>query len=139
MAYWLFKSESGAWSWDDHVRARVAEWDGVRNHQANNFMKAMKLGERAFFYHSGDERRIVGVLKIVKEWHLDPSDDSGRFGMVELEAMAPVAKPVSLADIKANGKLQDLLLVRHSRLSVSPVGDDAWRAICAMAGMAPQQ
>lgn len=139
MAYWLFKSESGAWSWDDHVRARVAEWDGVRNHQANNFMKAMQLGERGFFYHSGDERRIVGVLEIVKEWHLDPSDGSGRFGMVELEALEPVAKPVSLADIKVNGKLQDLLLVRHSRLSVSPVGDDEWRCICAMAGIEPQR
>ncbi len=139
MAFWLFKSESGAWSWDDHVRAGVSEWDGVRNHQANNYMKAMKLGERGFFYHSGDERRIVGVVKIVKEWHLDPGDESGRFGMVELEALEPVADPVSLADIKANAKLQDLLLVRHSRLSVSPVGDDEWRTICAMAGIEPQQ
>ena len=74
MAFWLFKSEPGAWSWDDHVRAGVSEWDGVRNHQANNFMKVMRLGERGFFYHSGDERRIVGVVGVVKEWHLDPSD-----------------------------------------------------------------
>ena len=133
MAYWLFKSEPEAWSWDDHVRAGVSEWDGVRNHQANNNMKAMKLGDRGFFYHSGTERRVVGLVKIVKVWHLDPGDEAGRFGMVELKALEPVAKPVSLADIKANASLRDLLLVRNSRLSVSPVGDEEWRTICAMA------
>jgi len=135
MAFWLFKSEPGAWSWDDHVRAGVSEWDGVRNHQANNFMKVMRLGERGFFYHSGDERRIVGVVGVVKEWHLDPSDKMGRFGMVELEALEPAAHPVSLTNIKANSKLQNLLLVRQSRLSVSPVGDNEWRTICSMAGV----
>ena len=135
MAYWLFKSESGAWSWDDHVRDGVAEWDGIRNHQANNNMKAMKRGDRAFFYHSGDERSIVGLIEVVKEWYPDPSDDSGRFGMVDLRALAPVAKPVTLTEIKANPKLQEMLLVRHSRLSVSPVSDGEWRIICAMAGV----
>ncbi len=135
MAYWLFKSESGAWSWDDHVRDGVAEWDGIRNHQANNNMKAMNRGDRAFFYHSGDERSIVGLIEVVKEWYPDPSDGSGRFGMVDLRALAPVEKPVTLTEIKANPKLQEMLLVRHSRLSVSPVSDDEWRIICAMAGV----
>ncbi len=135
MAYWLFKSESGAWSWDDHVRDGVAEWDGIRNHQANNNMKAMKRGDRGFFYHSGEERRIVGLIEVVKEWYPDPSDGSGRFGMVDLKALAPVAKPVTLTDIKANPKLKEMLLVRHTRLSVSPVSDDEWRTICAMVGV----
>ena len=87
MAYWLVKSEPGAWSWDDHVKDGVAEWDGIRNHQANNNMKAMKIGDRAFFYHSVDEKRIVGILEVVKEHYPDPTDASGRFGMVDFKAL----------------------------------------------------
>ncbi len=134
-AYWLVKSEPGTWSWDDHVRAGVAEWDGVRNHQANNNMKAMKIGDRAFFYHSVDEKRVVGIVEVVREWYLDPSDASGRFGMVDFKALKPVEQPVTLADIKAEPRLQNLALVRQSRLSVVPVATNEWQVICAMAGV----
>ena len=135
MAYWLVKSEPGAWSWDDHVRDGVAEWDGVRSHQAANNMKAMRIGDRAFFYHSVDERCIVGVLEVVKEYYPDPTDPKGVFGMVDFKAIEPVAKPVSLAEIKAEPRLADMALVRQSRLSVLPVADDEWRLLCEMAGI----
>ncbi len=134
-AYWLLKSEPGTWSWDDQVRDGAAEWDGVRNHQANNNMKAMKLGDRAFFYHSVDEKRVVGIVEVVREWYLDPSDASGRFGMVDVKAVMPVERPVTLAEIKAEPRLQNLALVRQSRLSVVPVAAEEWQVICAMAGV----
>ncbi|MHA1536214.1 MAG: EVE domain-containing protein [Alphaproteobacteria bacterium] len=133
MAYWLVKSEPGAWSWDDHVRDGTAEWDGVRNHQANNNMKAMRLGDRVFFYHSIDEKRIVGILEVVREHYPDPTDASGRFGMVDFKAIEPVKRPVTLAEIKAQPGLENIPLVRHTRLSVMPVSDDEWRIIRGMA------
>ena len=135
MAYWLFKSEPGAWSWDDQVKAGTAEWDGVRNYQADNNMKAMKTGDRGFFYHSVDAREIVGVVEIVREHYPDPSDPKGRFGMVDVKALMPVASPVTLADIKAEPALSGMALVRQSRLSVSPVADEEWGLICKMAGI----
>ena len=135
MAYGLFKSEPGAWSWDDQVRDGVAEWDGVRNYQANNNMLAMRLGDKAFFYHSVNEKRIVGVIEVVKEHYLDPTDRSGRFGMVDVKAVRAVKTPVTLADMKANPRLENLALLRQSRLSVAPVGDREWKIICAMAGI----
>ena len=135
MAYWLFKSEPGAWSWDDQVKAGTAEWDGVRNYQADNNMKAMKLGDRGFFYHSVDAREIVGVVEIVREHYPDPTDPKGRFGMVDVKALVPVASPVTLADIKAEPALSGMALVRQSRLSVSPVSDEEWTLICKMAGI----
>ena len=134
MAYWLIKTEPGAWSWDDQVRAGTAEWDGVRNHQAANNLKAMKAGDRAFFYHSVNEKRIVGIVEVVREYYPDPSDASGRFGMVDVKAVAPLARPVGLAEIKAEPRLADLALVRQSRLSVMPVDAAQWRLICAMGG-----
>ncbi|MDH3232260.1 MAG: EVE domain-containing protein [Alphaproteobacteria bacterium] len=137
MAYWLVKSEPGAWSWDDHVKKGVEHWDGIRNHQANNNMKAMKIGDRAFFYHSVDEKRIMGVLEVVKEHYPDHTDASGKFGMVDFKALHPVKHNVTLAEIKAEPRLQDLLLVRHTRLSVVPVSDEHWRIISAMAGVDP--
>ena len=124
MAYWLVKSEPGAWSWDDHVKVGVEPWDGVRNHQAANNMRAMKIGDRVFFYHSVKEKQIVGVVEVVKEAYPDPTDASGKFIMVDLKALFPVKRPVTLAEIKAEPKLQDLPLVRHTRLSVLPVSDD---------------
>ena len=136
MAYWLFKSEPGAWSWDDQVEAGTAEWDGVRNYQADNNMKAMKIGDRGFFYHSVDAREIVGVVEIVREHYPDPTDPKGRFGMVDVKALLPVASPVTLADIKAEPALSGMALVRQSRLSVSPVSDGEWALICKMAGIA---
>jgi len=137
MAYWLMKSEPGAWSWDDQVKDGVAEWDGVRNHQASNNMKAMKKGDKAFFYHSVNEKRIVGIVSIVKEYYPDPTDESGRFGMVDVKAMRPFKEPVTLADIKAEPRLENLALVRQSRLSVLPVEEDEWTLICAMGKTKP--
>ena len=130
MAYWLVKSEPGTWSWDDQVRDGTAEWDGVRNYQAANNLKAMKIGDRAFFYHSVNEKQIVGIVEVVKEYYPDPSDESGRFGMVDFKAVKPVAKPVSLAQIKAEPRLEGIALVRQSRLSVMPIEDAHWRLIC---------
>lgn len=134
MAYWLAKSEPDAWSWDEHMEAGVAEWDGVRNHQACNNMKEMKLGDRAFFYHSGGERAVVGILEVAREYYPDPTDASGRFGMVDFKALRPLARPVSLAEIKADGRLDHTALVRQSRLSVMPLDDDAWRIISELGG-----
>lgn len=132
MQYWLVKSEPHTWSWDDQVKAKATSWDGVRNHQAANNMKAMALGDRAFFYHSGDDKQIVGIVEVTKLYHPDPSDESGRFGMVDVKAVRPLVEPVTLAQIKAEPRLKDLTLVRNSRLSVQPVDKDAWTLICKM-------
>ena len=129
MAYWLMKSEPGTWSWEDQVRDGVAEWDGVRNYQASNNLKAMQAGDRAFFYHSVNEKRIVGIVEVVKEYYPDPSDKSGRFGMVDVKALHPFERPVSLAEIKAEPRLQALPLIRQSRLSVMPIGKTEWQLI----------
>ena len=138
MAYWLLKSEPETWSWDDQVRQGTEHWDGVRNHQAANNMKAMRLGDRAFFYHSGDTREVVGIVEVVREYYPDHTDPSGRFGMVDVRAVRPLAKPVGLKAIKADPQLQDMPLVRHSRLSVSPVSEAQWRRICALGETAPE-
>ena len=135
MQYWLFKSEPGAWSWKDQVEVDTAEWDGVRNYQANNNMKEMNKGARGFFYHSVNEKQIVGVVEVVKEHYPDSTDKSGRFGMVDVKALFPVKKPVTLADIKAEPQLADLALVKQSRLSVVPVGKKEWKILCKMAGI----
>ncbi len=134
MKYWLVKSEPGAWSWDDHVKAGTAEWDGVRSHQACGNMKAMKIGDRAFFYHSIKEKQVVGLLEVAKEYYPDPTDKSERFGMVDFKALKPVEKPVTLADIKAVPELHGMALVRQSRLSVMPVAAKEWRLILKMSG-----
>ena len=135
MAYWLFKSEPNTWSWDDQVKkGEVGEgWDGVRNYQASNNMKAMKVGDLGFFYHSVNEKQIVGIVKVIEEYHPDPTDAKGRFGMVTVEAVKPVIKPVTLADVKAEPRLEDLALVRQSRLSVVPVSEGQWKIIMEMA------
>ncbi len=135
MRYWLFKSEPGTWSWTDQVEAGTAEWDGVRNYQANNNMKEMDKGDRGFFYHSVNEKQIVGVVEVVKEHYPDTTDKSGRFGMVDVKAMFPVKNPVTLADIKAEPQLSDLALVKQARLSVVPVGKKEWQILCKMAGI----
>ncbi|WP_028466747.1 MULTISPECIES: EVE domain-containing protein [Nisaea] len=135
MAYWLFKSEPNTWSWDDQVKkgAEGEGWDGVRNYQASNNMKAMKVGDLGFFYHSVNEKQIVGIVKVIEEYHPDPTDAKGRFGMVTVEAVKPVVKPVTLADVKAEPRLEDLALVRQSRLSVVPVSEEQWKIIMEMA------
>lgn len=134
MAHWLMKSEPGSWSWDDQVRVGVEPWNGVRNHQAAAYMKAMRLGDQAFFYHSVNEKRIVGIVEVAREYYPDPTDESGRFGMVDVKALRPLPRPVTLAEIKAEPRLAHLALIRQSRLSVMPIDDDAWELIRAMAG-----
>ena len=115
------------------AKDRRVPWDGVRNHQASNHMKAMKRGDHAFFYHSNTGMEIVGIVKVVKEYYPDPTDASGRFGMVDVQAVTPVRQPVSLKDIKANPALADLPLVRQSRLSVMPVREREWNILLRMA------
>ena len=135
VATWLMKSEPGAYSWDDLVRDKRTHWDGVRNHQAANNMKAMRKGDLAFFYHSVTDKTVVGVMEVVKEYYPDHTDASGRFGMVDVKALKPVKHAVTLAEIKAEPRLADLALVRQSRLSVVPVSDDHWALLCEMAGI----
>lgn len=137
MQYWLFKSEPGAWSWDDHVKKGVEPWDGIRNYQADSNMKAMKIGDKGFFYHSVKEKQIVGVVEVVKEHYPDHTDKSERFGMVDLKALYPVERPVTLAEVKQEPALKDLALVRQSRLSVVPVNKAEWKVLCKMAGIKP--
>ncbi len=134
MPYWLVKSEPSSWSWEQQVAAETTHWDGVRNHQAANNLKAMRLGDRAFFYHSGDARQIVGIVEVAREYYPDPSDASGRFGMVDMRAVAALPRPVSLAEIKADARLEHLALVRQSRLSVMPIDDAAWALIASLGG-----
>ncbi|MQA66042.1 MAG: EVE domain-containing protein [Alphaproteobacteria bacterium] len=135
MAYWLFKSEPGSYSWERLVKDKRTHWNGVRNYQANNNMKAMKKGDRGFFYHSVDEKDIVGVVEVVKEHYPDDSDATGRFGMVDVKAVMPVKNRVSLAAIKAEPGLEKLALVRQGRLSVVPVSAAEWKILCRMAGI----
>jgi predicted RNA-binding protein with PUA-like domain len=140
MNYWLIKTEPGAWSWDDLLKAakKTTTWDGVRNYQANNNMKAMAKGDKAFFYHSVNEKQIVGVVKVVKEHEPDPSDKTGKgFGMVSVQADQTCKTPVTLAAVKAEPKLAEMVLVKNSRLSVQPVTTTEWKLICKMAGLKP--
>lgn len=139
MAHWLYKSEPEVWSWDRQVAAGPAGtyWDGVRNHLANNHMKAMRVGEQGFFYHSNEGKAVVGIVEVVAPWAPDPKDEAGRFGAVTLKAVAPLARPVALAAIKTDPRLAEMVLVKNSRLSVQPVTDDEWDAILALAGAVP--
>ena len=137
IAYWLFKSEPGAFSWDDLIRDKRTSWDGVRNYQANNNMKAMKKGDRGFFYHSVKDKEIVGVVEVVKEHYPDHTDASGRFGMVDVKPVMAVKTPVTLDQVKAEPALENLALVRQSRLSVVPVSTAEWKVLCRMAGIKP--
>lgn len=135
MQYWLLKSEPSSWSWQNQLdRGEAGEgWDGVRNHQASNNMKAMQIGDLAFFYHSVNEKQIVGIVEVCALYHPDPTDASGRFGMVTVKAVKSVTKPVTLASIKADERLQDMALVRQARLSVTPVTEPQWHIIMDMA------
>lgn len=134
MAYWLLKSEPDAYSWDDMVRDGETVWNGVRNHQAANNMKAMEVGDEAFFYHSNIGKEVVGIVQIVKPAAPDPTDDTGRWVAVWVAPVKPVPSPVSLAQMKAEPRLADLALIRQSRLSVVPVGAEHWNIILEMAG-----
>ena len=136
MRYWLFKSEPSVFSWSDLVaRGPAGEpWDGVRNYLARNTMRAMAVGDRGLFYHSQTERACVGLVEVAADAHPDPTDDTGTWDCVDLRALAPLPRPVTLAAIRARPDLAGMALLRQSRLSVQPVEEAAWRAICAMGG-----
>ena len=131
MQFWLLKTEPSTWSWQDQIDRGDAgeDWDGVRNYQASNNIKAMQIGDLAFFYHSVNEKQIVGIVEICARYHPDPTDASGRFGMVTVKAVKPMNTQVTLADIKADERLQEMALVRQSRLSVTPVSAEHWAII----------
>jgi len=139
MQYWLVKTEPSAWSWDDQVKAGAKgdAWTGVRNHTAKQNLIKMKKGDRAFFYHSVDEKNIVGVVEVVREAYPDPTaKPSEPWVVVDVRAVAPLPRPVTLADIKAEPRLKDMALVKLSRLSVQPVTATEWKLVCKMGGMA---
>ncbi|HLZ65443.1 MAG TPA: EVE domain-containing protein [Aliidongia sp.] len=135
MAFWLVKSEPFKYSWSQMVADGRTHWDGVRNYQAANNLKAMQVGDRAFFYHSNEGKEIVGVVEIARTAYPDPGDETGRFVMVDVKPLMAVPTPVTLAQIKADPRLADFALVRQSRLSVVPVRDAEWTMLCAMAGI----
>ena len=129
MKYWLLKSEPDAWSWDNQVKEGASMWDGVRNYQARNNLKEMKKNDLCFFYHSVTERSIVGIVKVVKEFYPDPTDKTERFVVVDVKATKKLKNPVSLDQIKENSRLQDIALVKQSRLSVMPLKKTEWDII----------
>jgi len=135
MSFWLIKTEPSSWSWDDQIKQKTTSWDGVRNYQAANNMKAMNIGDLAFFYHSVHEKRIVGIVEVIRTYHPDPTDPQGRFGMVEVKAVKAVPHPVTLEMIKADSRLSHLALVKQSRLSVMPIDDVSWKILCEMGGL----
>jgi predicted RNA-binding protein with PUA-like domain len=135
MAYWLFKTEPDAWSWDQQKAKKGAEpWSGVRNFQAAAHMKAMKKGDLGFFYHTGDEKQIVGIVTVTGEYRKDPTDETGRFGLVEVTYKEDFKRPVTLAGIKADPRFNEMVLVKYSRLSVQPVTAEHWKMLCKMGG-----
>ncbi|MEE8662843.1 MAG: EVE domain-containing protein [Acetobacter sp.] len=133
-AYWLIKSEPDAFSWDEQVANGVEPWTGVRNHQAKKNLQAMKVGDQAFFYHSNVGREIVGVVEIVREAYPDPTAEDGKWVCVDVRAVGPVPRSVTLLEMKADPELADLALIRQSRLSVVPVSPSHWAHICALSG-----
>ncbi len=137
MNYWLLKSEPNTWSWENQKKKITEHWDGVRNWTAAKNMKSMKKGDLAFFYHSGKEKQIVGIVKIVKEYYPDHTDVTGRFGMVNVKTVRSFKNPVKLSDIKSQDKFSHLDLVRQSRLSVQTVDLKSWNTICKLGGVKP--
>ncbi len=136
MGYWLLKSEPSAYSWDRLVQDGRTHWDGVKNAQALNNMRSMRVGDRAFFYHSNEGKDIVGIAEIVRAFYPDPNDRSGKLGMIDIKPIGPVPRSVTLAQMRARPELAGMALLRQSRLSVCPVSDQEWTVICAMAGAA---
>ncbi|WP_422048469.1 EVE domain-containing protein [Shimia sp.] len=139
MRYWLFKSEPSTWSWDQQVaKGEVGEeWDGVRNYQARNFMRDMAVGDRGFFYHSQKEKSVVGIIEVCAAAHQDSTTDDARWECVDIKAIAPVPKPVTLAMIKDDPRLTEMALVKSSRLSVQPVTAEEWAIVCDLGGVKP--
>lgn len=139
MAFWLFKSEPSTWGWQDQLAKGDAgeEWDGVRNYQARNFMRVMKIGDRGLFYHSMKEKAVVGIIEICAESHPDSTTDDDRWECVDIKAVRPFENPVTLEQIKGDARLGKMILVRNSRLSVQPVTADEWAVVCAMGQTKP--
>ena len=135
MQYWLLKSEPNTWSWDRQVKEGPSMWDGVRNYQARNNLKKMKKGDLCFFYHSVTEKSIVGIVKVVKEFYPDPTDETGKFVVVDVEATKKLKNVVLLNDIKKNKKLQNIALIKQSRLSVMPLKKLEWNIIIKMSSL----
>ncbi len=138
MAYWLFKSEPNTWSWADQVARGEAgeQWDGVRNYQARNNMRLMQLGDHGFFYHSLKEKAVVGIVEVCALSHPDSTTDDPRWDCVDIRAICPLERPVTLAEVKAHPDLSEMVLANNTRLSVQPVSDSEWRIICALGGVA---
>ena len=134
---WLLKTEPEEFSWDDQVArgAKGESWTGVRNFRARSNLKKMKNGERAFFYHTGKEKQVVGIVEVIREAYPDPTDADGVFVAVTVKSVKPVPKPVTLAEVKADARFKDMALVKYARLSVQPVTDQEWKLICAMGGL----
>lgn len=139
MKYWLFKSEASTWSWDQQkAKGKTGqEWDGVRNYQARNHMRDMELGDRGFFYHSQDEKAVVGIVEVSALAHPDSTTDDERWECVDIRALADLPNPVTLSDVKGNPKLEEMVLVNNSRLSVQPVTQAEWKEVCRMGGLNP--
>jgi predicted RNA-binding protein with PUA-like domain len=137
MNYWLFKTEAETFSWEMQKKrgAKGEPWSGVRNFAAAKHMKAMKKGDLGFFYHTGDEKQIVGIVEVIAEYKPDPTDETGRFGLVDVKAVKDVPEPVTLAQVKADPKLKGMVLVREPRLSVQPVTPEQWKHICRLGGV----
>lgn len=137
MAKWLYKSEPSVWSWDNQVAQgdKGTHWNGVRNHVAKQNLMAMKLGEQGFFYHSNEGKAVVGIVEVIKEYYPDHTDESGKFGMVDIKAVKPFKRPVTLDEIKKQPGLEQMILVNNSRLSVQPVTDEEWAIICKLGGV----
>jgi predicted RNA-binding protein with PUA-like domain len=134
MAHWLLKTEPEEFSWDDQVKrgAKGEAWTGVRNFTARRHMTEMKKGDHAFFYHTGDEKQVVGIVEVIREAYPDPTDEKGVFKSLDVKAVKPFPKPVTLAAVKAETRLKDMALVKYSRLSVQPVTPQEWKIVCAM-------
>jgi predicted RNA-binding protein with PUA-like domain len=137
MNHWLFKTEPETFSWEMQKQrgAKGEPWTGVRNFAAAKNMKAMKKGDLGFFYHTGDEKQIVGIVEVIAEYKPDPTDETRRFGLVDVKAVKDVPKPVTLADVKADPKLKGMVLAREPRLSVQPVTEEEWKHICKLGGV----
>ena len=137
MAYWLLKTEPDSYSWDDQVKkgAKGDAWTGVRNFRAREHLNAMKKGDLAFFYHTGDEKQVVGIVEVIREGYPDPTDKEGVFTAVDIKAVKPLKKPVTLAAVKADKRLKDMVLARQPRLSVQPVTAEEWKIVCGMGGL----
>ena len=135
MKYWLLKSEPNTWSWDDQIKEKIAMWDGVRNYQARNNLMSMRVNDLCFFYHSVNEKKIVGIVSITKEHYTDPTDKTKKFVAVNVKTKKSLKNPITLKQIKKEKKLSHLALVRQSRLSVMPIDKISWNLICKLGGI----